>query len=199
MKRHTFYFILLSLATLILYSCASLQTTEEIQLSGIASGMQTELKQFPVIFNGEHIMNIYLRYTGDTPEVENSRQVKAIPNDLKKEGVDFYHYELENLTKYEMEIFEVITSTDAHYVDEYGEKHITPPKTHYRKDLLEIWDLETVTIEPFERQIRKDTWVHCGGSSSCTGNLTFKVRIVDTGDIFSFRIILRGHPGRNKS
>ena len=133
-------------------------------------GYSSQVKQFPVVFNDEHIMNIYLKHLGKTPEDKYSYGVRILPPECR-DKVDFYHRELENITIYTMEIFETQTNHEK----------------YNRNELIEMWGIDWIKLYPFERQIGKDNWV-CG-QVGFKWIITYKIRILDTKEMFAIRII----------
>ncbi len=136
---------------------ASRDNIRPITEVAVVSGTPTELKQFPVVFNGKHIMNVYLKHTGKTPEDKNSEGAKTAPPEQRDE-VDFYRCEFENLTEYKMEFFETKHVYWGQYFDEKGEQLDNQTIVIKRDELLEKWGIETMTLEPFESS--KNTSLH---------------------------------------
>ena len=56
-----------------------------------------------------------------------------------------------------------------------------------RNELIERWGIGWMTLFPHERQISMDNWV--SGQVGIKGVLTYKIRILDTNQIFAIRII----------
>jgi hypothetical protein len=180
MKKYILCFVLVLSITLFITSCASLQTAGRVPIAGVASGTPEELKQFPVVFNGEHIMNIYLKFIGKTPEDKYSYGARILPPERRDE-VDFYHRELENISEYTMEIFEYRWT----FIDKQGKRYEEPPTK--RNELIEMCGISWMTLYPHERQIGKDNWVT--GQVGTKGVLTYKIRNLDTNEIFAIEII----------
>jgi len=106
--------------------------------------------------------------------------------------VDFYHRELENITEYTMEIYEAEFNLDTYNIDKQGKRYKNPPGKFNRNELLESEGIGWLTLYPYERQISKDDWV-CG-QVGLEHIITYKIRILDTNEIFAIRIILTRVP-----
>ena len=161
--------------------------SEEVPICGTASGMNKNLKVFPVIFNGRHVMNIHFKYVGTEPE----NKLKKHSEDWRERRVDFYFWYFENLTNDTMEIYEARTSLGTVIEDQNGNMHKTPPKIFKRNELLKFWGKDRMIIKPYGKRVSEDDSIYCD-TQSCTGTNLYKIKILETGDTFGCRIIKKG-------
>ena len=163
---------------------------QNVPICAVAENATHELKKFPLYYNARHIMNIYFRYVGTSPEDSESRGAKGVPEKFKIRRVDYYHYEIENLTDLDMLVYEIVLGTNTFYQDKDGQMHQTAPTTLNSEDILRAWGDKDAFIAARERQIMQDFWRCCPRDEpSCSDTTTFKIEILSTGERFAFQIV----------
>ena len=167
--------------------------SENVQIVCTIEGMHKELRVFPIYLNGDHVLNVYFKYTGTEPEDWNNPAAKGVPLWWQNMRNDFYRYEIENSTNSAIEIYELRVNTNSYYLDEEGKVHASPPKTYKKAELVAAWGSDFIVIDPGERQARPDIWVHCD-ETPCSMIQTFHLKIMRTGKKFAFQLVLLGYP-----
>jgi hypothetical protein len=175
------------LVSLLWMGCAS--GPDYAPVVATAMSMEKEVKTFPAVVNGKHVMDIKFQYLGNKP-MDPTTEIKGIPPGQMR-NAHFYYYEMVNLTDHTMEIFAYHSTGRMITVDESGMRKTSPPRWLNREELLRTMGLKSMRIDPRGRRIVRDTWLYCS-QPPCKIVNTYKIRILETDEVFSIKIVKKG-------